>query len=78
MFGGDTVPQGIPFLAAIDWFIGSLRTVTNITGDSVVCALVATLCPIENEHGMEDMMKAAKLDVVEDSSESNKVSSEEA
>jgi hypothetical protein len=43
------------------WSIGSLRTVTNVSGDAVVCVSVAHLCPIEEEN-MEDLMKAAHLD----------------
>lgn len=34
---------------------------TNVTGDAVVCAMVAHLCPIDEEN-MDDLMKAANLD----------------
>jgi hypothetical protein len=61
VFGGNTIPKGIPFLAGIDWFIGSLRTVTNVTGDAVVCAMVANLCPISEGSEMDQMMKASNL-----------------
>jgi Na+/H+-dicarboxylate symporter len=61
VFGTEGVPKGIPFLAAVDWFVGSLRTVTNVTGDAVVCALVAHLCPIDEEN-MDGLMEAAHLD----------------
>lgn len=61
MFGGETVPEGVALLADIDWSIGMLRTVTNVTGDAVVCGLVAHLCPIEDALEMEGVMSAANL-----------------
>lgn len=39
-----------------------LRTVTNVTGDAVVCGLVAHFCPIENMEDMATVMDAAKMD----------------
>lgn len=49
VFGTTGTPHGISFLAAIDWLIGSLRTVTNVTGDAVVCGMIRHLCPFDEE-----------------------------
>ena len=46
-----------------------LRTVTNVTGDAVVCGLVAHMCPIEDAEQMAGVMEAAKLDDKDSTSE---------
>jgi Na+/H+-dicarboxylate symporter len=41
VFGTTGTPDGFSFILAIDWFMDRLRTTMNVTGDAVVCALVA-------------------------------------
>ena len=40
-FGTTGTPEGFSFILAIDWFQDRLRTALNVTGDAVVCGLVA-------------------------------------
>ncbi|CAB9518515.1 Putative sodium-dependent excitatory amino acid transporter glt [Seminavis robusta] len=61
VFNTTGTPEGISFLAAIDWLIGSLRTVTNVTGDAVVCGMIGHLCPLDEEETMETVIEASKV-----------------
>lgn len=40
-FGTTGTPEGFSYILAIDWFMDRLRTSLNVTGDAVVCGLVA-------------------------------------
>ena len=49
VFGTTGLPDGFSFVVAIDWFLDRCVTVMNVTGDTVVCASIAQLCPINEE-----------------------------
>jgi Na+/H+-dicarboxylate symporter len=52
VFNTTGVPNGFEFIIPIDWFLGRMQTILNITGDAVVAGMVAHLCPdvAEVEH----------------------------
>jgi Na+/H+-dicarboxylate symporter len=52
VFGTTGIPDGFSFVVAIDWFLDRCITVTNVTGDAMVCGMVAHLCPV-NDMGEE-------------------------
>ena len=54
VFNATGTPSGFEFILAIDWFMDRLRTTLNVTGDSVVCALVAGLSHYDEEEEEED------------------------
>ena len=60
VFNSTGTPAGFEYILAIDWFMDRFRTTLNVTGDAVVCAIVATLAPLEE---FEDQ---TKQQVVED------------
>lgn len=45
VFNTTGVPEGFSYILAIDWFMDRLRTVVNVTGDTVVAGMVSHLCP---------------------------------
>jgi Na+/H+-dicarboxylate symporter len=45
VFGTTGIPDGFSYVVAIDWFLDRCITVTNVTGDSMVCGMVSHLCP---------------------------------
>jgi Na+/H+-dicarboxylate symporter len=45
VFNTTGVPNGFEFIIPIDWFLGRMQTILNITGDAVVAGMVAHLCP---------------------------------
>lgn len=49
VFGTSGVPKGFEFVVAIDWFLDRLVTSLNVTGDTVVCAVVASRTQLEQE-----------------------------
>jgi Na+/H+-dicarboxylate symporter len=48
VFGTTGIPDGFSYVVAIDWFLDRCITVTNITGDSMVCGMVSHLCPVDD------------------------------
>jgi Na+/H+-dicarboxylate symporter len=54
VFNSTGTPAGFEYILAIDWFMDRFRTTLNVTGDAVVCAIVAHLAPLEE---MEDLTK---------------------
>jgi Na+/H+-dicarboxylate symporter len=51
VFNTTGTPDGFSFILAIDWFMDRLRTVMNVTGDTVVAGIVAHICPLEEMSG---------------------------
>jgi Na+/H+-dicarboxylate symporter len=47
VFNSTGTPAGFEFIVAIDWFTDRLITALNVTGDCVVCAVVASVTPLE-------------------------------
>jgi len=47
VFNTTGTPLGLSFIMAVDWFVDRLRTVLNVTGDSVVSAIVAATTPLD-------------------------------
>jgi Na+/H+-dicarboxylate symporter len=45
VFNTTGVPAGFEFIIPIDWFLGRMQTILNITGDAVVAGMVSHLCP---------------------------------
>ena len=54
VFGTTGLPDGFSFVVAIDWFLDRCITVMNVTGDTVVCASIAQLCPIDEDVSDDD------------------------
>ncbi len=48
VFGTSGVPNGFEFVVAIDWFLDRFVTALNVTGDTVVCGIVAARTPWED------------------------------
>jgi len=64
VFNTTGVPYGFSFIFAVDWFMDRLRTVTNVTGDTVVTGIVSHLSEVDDVtlHGDdEESNKAAAL-----------------
>lgn len=57
VFNTTGVPEGFSFVVAIDWFLDRLQTMLNVTGDSVVCGMIAHLCPVDDPSAAK-VMKA--------------------
>jgi Na+/H+-dicarboxylate symporter len=51
VFGTTGIPDGFSFVVAIDWFLDRCITVTNVTGDAMVCGMVSHLCPVNDMEG---------------------------
>jgi len=49
VFNRTGVPAGFEFIIPIDWFLGRIQTILNITGDAVVAGMVGHLCPDDVE-----------------------------
>ena len=49
VFGTSGTPNGFEFVVAIDWFLDRCVTALNVTGDTVVCGVVAARTPWEHE-----------------------------
>lgn len=49
VFGTTGVPNGFEFIVAIDWFLDRCITALNVTGDTVVCGIIAARTPWEEE-----------------------------
>ena len=60
VFNASGTPDGFEFILAIDWFMDRLRTTLNVTGDTVVCALVAGISKYEGEDEPDAEEGAAK------------------
>jgi solute carrier family 1 (neutral amino acid transporter) protein 5 len=64
VFNTTGTPDGFPFIVAIDWFLDRLQTVVNVTGDGIVCGMVAHLCPLdETEEVLCEVSKAGNEDI---------------
>jgi Na+/H+-dicarboxylate symporter len=51
-------PDGFSFVVAIDWFLDRCITVTNVTGDAMVCGAVSHLCRLMRWMVMSSMVTA--------------------
>lgn len=49
VFGTSGVPNGFEFIVAIDWFLDRCITALNVTGDTVVCGIVAARTPWQED-----------------------------
>ena len=65
VFNTTGTPEGFTFILAIDWFMDRLRTVLNVTGDTFVSAMVASLCPIDETLESSDI-ESSDSDEVEE------------
>ncbi|CAB9520857.1 Putative sodium-dependent excitatory amino acid transporter glt [Seminavis robusta] len=54
VFGTTGTPEGFSFILAIDWFMDRLRTTLNVTGDAIVCGLVAHTAALDTADSTED------------------------
>jgi Na+/H+-dicarboxylate symporter len=48
VFNTTGTPDGLSFILAVDWFVDRLRTVLNVTGDTVVSRIVAATTEIND------------------------------
>jgi Na+/H+-dicarboxylate symporter len=53
VFNATGTPLGLSFIMAVDWFVDRLRTVLNVTGDSVVAAIVSATTPLEEVQDLD-------------------------
>lgn len=58
VFNSTGTPDGLSFILAVDWFVDRLRTVLNVTGDTVVSRIVAATTEISTSN--------VRLEVVQD------------
>jgi Na+/H+-dicarboxylate symporter len=54
VFNTTGTPAGFEYILAIDWFMDRFRTTLNVTGDAVVCAMVATMVNMDDETLKDD------------------------
>ena len=54
VFGTTGTPDGFGYIFAIDWLMDRFRTVCNVTGDCVVCGIVAHRIPIDDMAQLEE------------------------
>lgn len=47
VFNTSGVPDGFEFIVATDWFLDRMQTVVNVSGDSIVAAVVAHIVSLE-------------------------------
>ena len=47
VFGTTGTPAGFSFIVAIDFLMDRMQTTMNITGDAMVCGMIAKLCANE-------------------------------
>jgi Na+/H+-dicarboxylate symporter len=71
VFNTTGIPEGFSFVLAIDWFMDRLRTTMNVTGDTVVCAMVAHLCPLNEDEHLPDMSEEKQVAVEPHADESD-------
>jgi len=62
VFNTTGTPNGFSFIFAIDWFMDRLRTVTNVTGDTVVTGIVSHLTRSEHEEEESDVGQTTRMD----------------
>jgi len=60
VFGTTGVPNGFEFIVAIDWFLDRCITALNVTGDTVVCGIVAARTPWKTDETNDS--KPTKMD----------------
>jgi solute carrier family 1 (neutral amino acid transporter) protein 5 len=73
VFGTTGIPDGFSYVVAIDWFLDRCITVTNVTGDAMVCGMVSHLCPVDEED-IHDAKKPAQSSVAAHKSEDEEIS----
>jgi Na+/H+-dicarboxylate symporter len=61
VFNTTGTPLGLSFIMAVDWFVDRLRTVLNVTGDSVVSNFVASTTPLEEVQTLDDAQPDAEF-----------------
>merc|ERR1712099_130882 len=49
VFNTTGTPNGFEFIVAIDWFLDRCITALNVTGDTVVCAIISARTELEEE-----------------------------
>eukprot|EP00934_Nitzschia_sp_Nitz4_P003034 Nitzschia sp. Nitz4//scaffold153_size53422//1754//3313//NITZ4_006756-RA/size53422-processed-gene-0.10-mRNA-1//1//CDS//3329537247//3024//frame0 len=49
VFGTSGTPQGFEYVVAVDWFLDRCITALNVTGDTVVAAIVSARTPLEED-----------------------------
>lgn len=57
VFGGSGTPNGFEFVVAIDWFLDRFITALNVTGDTVVCCIIAQNVPLHDLPPVDDTVK---------------------
>lgn len=62
VFNTTGVPNGFEFIVAIDWFLDRCITALNVTGDTVVCGIVAARTPWEEEGDATNISKPTKME----------------
>eukprot|EP00980_Cylindrotheca_fusiformis_P010974 scaffold2519_cov124-Cylindrotheca_fusiformis.AAC.1 len=55
VFNTTGVPDGFEFVVAIDWLLGRLRTMVNVTGDNIVAASIAHMVKLEESNMTDDV-----------------------
>jgi Na+/H+-dicarboxylate symporter len=76
VFGTTGIPDGFSYVVAIDWFLDRCITVTNVTGDAMVCGMISHLCPVNDMDGNDEGIAHTKKPVP-DSFEDNSSGDEE-
>ena len=69
-FNSTGTPEGFIFILAIDWFLDRFWTTLNVTGDTFVAAMVASMCPMDDTVEMSCSVYVNEVDLTENESES--------
>jgi len=62
VFGTTGIPDNFSYIVAIDFFLDRCITVVNVTGDAVVCGMIAKLCSEEHPVLPESIQKVVSLE----------------
>jgi Na+/H+-dicarboxylate symporter len=73
VFGTSGTPDGFEFIVAIDWFLDRTITALNVTGDTVVSAIIAHR--IQLEGGLEHVLEKEKEETDPDQTAPHKAES---
>ena len=66
VFGTTGVPDGFEFIVAIDWFLDRLQTVVNVSGDTIVAACIAHVCPLDGDELVDQTVQNGSENEKED------------
>lgn len=61
VFGTTGIPDNFSYIVAIDFFLDRCITVVNVTGDAVVCGMIAKLCADDDTSELASIAEVVKV-----------------